>query len=147
MVGGEVRGRSSRHLVLSLKLPSSTWVLQKSSERYCDVYSLRRRRDPALRLCYFLTALPWSLHPLPSLISNCLNLPFGTQGRSMRLKPFSCQQEKGTQKGFYTQEGPAGSCSISPVLPPPKPLSTTELYTVSVWNHTVCSLFTWASFI
>ena len=33
----------------------------------------------------FLTAPPSFLHSPPSLISNCLNLPFGTQGRSRRL--------------------------------------------------------------
>ena len=32
-----------------------------------------------------LTAPPSFLHPLPPLISNYLNLPFGTQGRSRRL--------------------------------------------------------------
>ena len=35
--------------------------------------------------CCNLTVPPLSLHPLPSLISNCLNLPLGTQGRSWRL--------------------------------------------------------------
>ena len=82
-------GQCSRHLVLSLKLPSSTWlgvlVLQKNS-RYCYVYSLRRNQDPAPRLHYcFLIAPPLSLYSLPSLIRNCLNLPFGTQGRLRRL--------------------------------------------------------------
>ena len=54
------------------------------------MYPLRRNQDAAPRLYYcFRTAPPLSLHPLPSLISNCLNLPFGTQG---------------TQKGFCAQE-------------------------------------------
>ena len=35
--------------------------------------------------CCFLTAPPLRLHSLPSLISNCLNLPFGAQRRSWRL--------------------------------------------------------------
>ena len=50
---------------------------------------LRRHQDPAPapRLhCGFLAAPPVSLHPLPSLISSRWNLPFGTQGRSWRLK-------------------------------------------------------------
>ena len=34
----------------------------------------------------FLTVPPLSEHPLPFLISICLNLPFGTQGRLWRLK-------------------------------------------------------------
>ena len=47
---------------------------------------MRGNQNPALRLYYCcLTAPPWSLHPLPSLISNCLNLPLGTQGRPWRL--------------------------------------------------------------
>ena len=54
----------------------------RRTQRYCYVYSLRRNQDPAPRLHYcFLTSPPLSLHPLPSLISNCLNLPFKTRGR------------------------------------------------------------------
>ena len=33
--------------------------------------------------------------------------------RSRRLKPFSTNRKQGTPRGFYTQEGPEGSCSIS----------------------------------
>ena len=36
-------------------------------------------------LVFALTTPPLSLQPLPSPISNCLNLPIGTQGRSRRL--------------------------------------------------------------
>ena len=59
----------------------------RRTQRYCYVYSLRRDQDPAGKLheC-LLTAPLWSLHPLPSLISNCSKLPFGTQGKSWRLK-------------------------------------------------------------
>ena len=39
---------------------------------------------PKLHRCC-LTAPLFSPHPLPFLISNCLNLPFGTQGRSWSL--------------------------------------------------------------
>ena len=56
---------------------------------------MRRNQDPAPSLHYCLTALPLFLHPLPSVISNCLNLPFETQGRSRRLKPFTYKQETG----------------------------------------------------
>ena len=38
----------------------------------------------------FLTAPPLSLHPLPSLVSSYLNLPFGTQGREHKC---FCAQE------------------------------------------------------
>ena len=59
----------------------------RRAQRYCYVYPLRRNQDPVPRLLYcFLTASPLSLHPLPSLISNGLYLPFGTQGRSWKLK-------------------------------------------------------------
>ena len=58
----------------------------RRAQRYCYVYSLRRNQDTAPRMHYcFLTAPPLLLYSLPSLISNCLNLPFGTQGRSRRL--------------------------------------------------------------
>ena len=50
------------------------------------MYSLRGNQDPALRLyACCLTVPPLSLHPLPSLASNCLNLSPGTQGRSWWL--------------------------------------------------------------
>ena len=55
------------------------------------MYPLRRNHDPALSLHYcFLTSL--FLCSLSSLISNCLNLLFGTQDRVSRLKPFLLQE-------------------------------------------------------
>ena len=53
-----------------------------------------RTRPPKLHYCFW-TALFWFLHPLPSLISICLNQPFGTQGRSWRLKFTPQKQEMG----------------------------------------------------
>ena len=41
------------------------------------------------------TIVSWSLQPLPSLMSNCLNLPFGPQGRSWTLKLIPQKQEMG----------------------------------------------------
>ena len=72
----------------------------------------------SLNYC-FLTAFPLFLHSLTSLISDCLRLLFGTQGRPRRPKPFSRNKKGGggKQRGFCTQEGPRGSCSVS-VLPP-----------------------------
>ena len=53
------------------------------------------RTQPQVYIIFFLTS-PLSLHPLPSLISNCLNLPFGTQGRSQRLnEAYFLQTRKG----------------------------------------------------
>ena len=45
-----------------------------------------------------LTASPLFLLTLTPLMSNCLNLPFGTQGRSRRLKSFSYKQEVGVKR-------------------------------------------------
>ena len=105
--------------VLSQKLPSSTWVgalgpVGELRDTYQVVLYPLRSQDPAQLLHYhFLTAFPLFLHSLTPLISNSLNLPFGTQGRCRRLKPFSYKQEMGTQKGFCIREDPAGSCSVS----------------------------------
>ena len=79
--------------------PPPGWGLSscRRTQRYCYIYSLRRNQDPAPRLHYcFLTVPPLFLHPLPSLISNCLNLPFGTQA----------------QIGFVPGS-PTGSCLVS----------------------------------
>ena len=45
-------------------------------------------------------APPLSLHPLPSLISNCLNLPLGTQGSSGRLECVTYKRETGDTEGL-----------------------------------------------
>jgi len=54
----------------------------------------------------FLTTLPFFLHPLSSLVNNCLNLLFGTQGRSRRLKPFLYQRETGDTESLFVPGGP-----------------------------------------
>ena len=55
-----------------------------TTQRNCYIYSLRKN-NPTPRLHYCFLIVPFlSLQPLPYL-SNCLNLPFGTQGRSKRL--------------------------------------------------------------
>ena len=65
-------------------------------QKYCYVYPLRWNQDPAPRLHYcFLDAPVLSLHLLPSLIRNCFNLPFRTQGRSWRLWSISYKQDMG----------------------------------------------------
>lgn len=89
-------------------------VLHKSSEILSCVYPLRRNHDPAPSLHHcFLTVPPLSLHPLPSPISNCLTLPFGTQGRSWRLKPIPYKQETGAIRKASMPRSPTGSCSVS----------------------------------
>ena len=49
----------------------------------------------------FLTAFPLFLHSLTSLLSNCLNLLFGTQRRPKRLNPFARIKNRGVHRGFY----------------------------------------------
>ena len=65
--------------------------------------SLRQRQSPVPRLHYILlVAPPLSLHPLPSLIINYLNLLIGTQGRSGRLETVPYKQETGdTERLLY----------------------------------------------
>ena len=72
------------------------------------VYPLRGNQDPAPRLqyCLFWLFLPClCIYLLPSLISNCLNLLAGTQGRSWKLnEAYFFNEEIGTQTGFCAQE-------------------------------------------
>ena len=56
--------------------------------------SLSRNQDRVSRLYCHLIVSPLFLYPLPSLISNCLNPPFGTQGRSRRLNEAYILQTK-----------------------------------------------------
>ena len=56
----------------------------------------------------FLTASPLSLHPVPSLISNCLNLPFGTQGRSWSLESLPYKQGTGDTERLPCPGAPQG---------------------------------------
>ena len=58
-----------------------------------------------------IVSLALSLHPLPSLISNCLNLSFETQGRSWRLESIPYKQEMGDTERLLcpgAPQGPAG---------------------------------------
>ena len=115
LVGGEVTGRCSRNLGLSLKLsiPSSTLVgalvLQKNSK---ILLCLFLEEEPGHCPKYVWTAPPLFLYSLTFLISNCLNLPFGTQRRSWRLNEAYCLQtrNRGHGKVLYVGalKGPAG---------------------------------------
>ena len=80
-------------LMLSLKLPHSTWVGGLSSyrtQRYVCIKLLRTSSEEEPGLCPSLHC-GFFLHSYTPPISNCLNLPFGTQGRSSRLKAFFLQ--------------------------------------------------------
>ena len=79
---------------------------------------------------WLLLLCSW-LHSFPFLISNSLNLPFGTQGRSRRLKPFSCKQETGHREAFVPRKAPQGPAQFQgqpeEVLPRPRKLQVRDL--------------------
>ena len=65
----------------------------------------------------FLTAFPWSPHPLPSLISNRSNLPLETQRRSRSLnEAYFLQTGSGGHRKAFASRSPAGPCSVSLVF-------------------------------
>ena len=89
--------------MLSLKSPSSTGMgALVPAEELRDMYQIsvpipQEELGPShiLPYCFFL-------HFLTPLISDCLNLPFGTRGRSWRQKPFSYKQEiESTERLVY----------------------------------------------
>ena len=73
----------------------------RKTQRYILCVSL----EEELGLC-FIAALLFDCFSFVSAsphfpISNCLNLPFGTQGRSRRLKPLSYRQEMGDTERLF----------------------------------------------
>ena len=101
-------------LVVSTESPSFTWVgVLVSAEQLKDMHQIVMYipwgGTRTLFYCWTI-AFPLLLHSLTSLISNCLSLLFGTQGRPRRLKPFSTNKK---WRGFCTQEGPTGCCLVS----------------------------------
>ena len=63
-----------------------------------------------------LTAFPLLMHFLTPLISNCLNLPFGTQEQAVsEAAAFSLQNQTGYTK-TYIWEGPTGSSLVLVLL-------------------------------
>ena len=66
---------------------------QKSSKKVLDALLWEEPRLLYASLLFHVFSL--FLHSFPSLISNCLNLPFGTQGRSWRLESVPYKQETG----------------------------------------------------
>ena len=57
----------------------------RTQRHYYAFFFFSRNQDPVSRLYHHLIVSPLFLYTLPSLISNWLNPPFGTQGRSRRL--------------------------------------------------------------
>ena len=110
-------------LALSLKLPSSTWLgALVPVEELRDIcirsscLSLEEEPGPCPKLhdC-FLTTFPLFLHSFPPLISNCLHLPFGIQGKSRKLKLFSYKQVTGDTERLLYPGGPHSLCLVSVV--------------------------------
>ena len=105
---------------VSMESASCSWVrVLVPAEELKDMYWIvvyfpwGRAQTLFLPLNYsFLTV--FFLYCPTSLISNCLNLPLGAQGRARRLKPFSTNRKQGTQEGFCTWEGPAEFTQFQP---------------------------------
>lgn len=104
-------GQCSRNLVLRLKLPSSpggeglgrglvTAEEPRDVLLSIYIYILWGRARPLLHLRLFLTPPLLFLHSLSLLTSNCLNLPFRTQGRYRRPKLFPKIWYGGHRKTF-----------------------------------------------
>ena len=123
MVGGEVSENQHHQpsgsnwsrvhvLVGSMLLTSPTWwgfqYLQNSSKILLRI-SHEGEPGPYPKAALSFLDCSLSLHPLPSLISNCLNLPFGTQGRSWRLESVPYKQEMGdTERLTWCPGAPQG---------------------------------------
>ena len=83
-------------------------ILQKSLKiLFC--ISLGAGPCPKASLFFLDCSCKLSQHPLPSLISSCLNLPFRTQGRSWRLKKAYFLQ---TRNIGFVPTSLIGSCSF-----------------------------------
>ena len=79
--------------------------------------SLSRNLDPLWRLYNHLIVSPLFLYPLPSLISNCLNPPFGTQGRSRRLnEAYILQTRNGEHRTDLYSRAPQSSTQFGTPL-------------------------------
>ena len=96
-----------------------------SSSKILVQLTLGAKQDsvPSLHCCFLtaalLTAAPLSLHPFPSLISNCLNLACGTQGKSWRLRPIRTKKEMWDTERFPcpgTLQGPAQFQVLTQIL-------------------------------
>ena len=93
-------------------------VLQKSSNILLCV-SLEGEPGPCPKAARFfsLTIPPLSLHPLLSMISNCLNLPFGIQGRSWKLnEAYFIKIRHGGHRKAFVPRNLIGPCLVSGIL-------------------------------
>ena len=86
-------------------------VLQKGSKILLCIF-LEKEPDPGPKLHYCFCSSPVSA-TLPSLISNCLNLPFGTQGKVLEAEVYSLKIRYGGHRKACVPRSPTGPCSVS----------------------------------
>ena len=105
--------RSKCLLISWLQSPSTVILAPKKIKIL--FYLLRWNQDPAQSLHYCSGCSLLSLNPLLSLVSNCLNLTFGTQGRSWRLEAGVCSpQTRNKRHGKASMPRISrGSCLVS----------------------------------
>ena len=121
-------GWCSRNLVLSLKLPSSLRARALVPlEKFKDIFVCGSLvEEPGI--CFIAALLLHSFSFVSASpyfpINNCLNIPFGTQGKSRKLKSLTYRQEM----GLLYWEGPPSfsgwkvlSCCSAANLPRQKP--------------------------
>ena len=77
----------------------------QTAQRYCCVYPSMGNQDLAPGLHYYFSQLSVSgvLHPLPYLISNCVNLLFGSW-----MKPISCNEKMEDPERLLCPGAPQG---------------------------------------
>ena len=82
--------------------PPPGWGLQLCrTQKHCYAYFFEWEPRPS-RLYHRLIVSPLFLYPLPSIISNCLNLPFRTQGRWRRLNEACILQIRNGEHRTYS---------------------------------------------
>ena len=102
--------------------PPTWWGVSVSTKQCKDTVLCIPEGEPgpfSKAALFFLGYPLWSLHPLPSLISSCLNLLFATHGRSWRLNVAYFLQIRNGGHRFCIPGSPTGSCSISVSLSMP----------------------------
>ena len=102
---------------------------------------LRNPIDSSLSLYYcFLNVPPLSLHSLTSLISNCLNCPFGTQGRCRKPRPFSYKHEMMDPERLLYLGAPHSGAQFTVKMSPFMPFLVVLTFTGLCWIVLYCSL-------
>ena len=130
---------SGVHQVLNIFYLLGVLVLQQNSKMLLCISLEEEPRPFPKQHCCFLAPLPLFPHPLPFLINNSLNLPFGSQGRN-KAEAYSLQIRNGGQKNVSASRNPIGSCLISVIfssLLNPNQKSSSALEIVRIVRGTV----------